>query len=492
MPPPIAAMPMLDLFLPIADPDVEKLHEATALYTRDPIVGQLLDLAGWPMNGGRLLDPGAGDGQFTVQAVLRLVDPAIAGAGAVAVDDAAGLASLIEAWEIHPVAVVEARERVVRVLVRAGWTRDAAEDAARRVVIEADFLAPGPRARRYDLCIGNPPYAAFAKLPERLKALYRDTVPEHARADLMLAFLDRCADVLVDGGVLSFVTADRWLFNDTAADLRAVLGRRFGLAECYRLDASSAFYRPKIRRAGSPPRVHPVAVLLTQVSAATRALTREPIYPGTTGGELTVPDDMVPLGEVVDVRLAPWLGTHGVFTLDRADAAHLPPDVLVPCMDTHDVVGDVMQPPTRVAIRTRRGERPCEAVCAHLAATVDRLPARARQVKEFWLPAEGWGPLPYPHEAVLIPRIAKRVRAIRLPAGVLPINHNLTVVSKPAFGLSIDELIAALDAPETQQWIEAYAPRLDNGYFDLRTNFLRRIPVRLPAPAARLAGRLAA
>jgi hypothetical protein len=49
-------------------------------------------------------------------------------------------------------------------------------------------------------------------------------------------------------------------------------------------------------------------------------------------------------------------------------------------------------------------------------------------------------------EALLIPQIAKGRRAIRLPAGVLPINHKFSVVAT-APGVELDTIAAALADP---------------------------------------------
>src|SRR3546814_15458585 len=62
-----------------------------------------------------------------------------------------------------------------------------------------------------------------------------------------------------------------------------------------------------------------------------------------------------------------------------------------------------------------------------------------------WLPPETFtGKLPLAVDAVLIPRIAKRLRPVLLPAGLMPINHNLVVVS----GLPAATLIKMLNHPD--------------------------------------------
>ena len=457
-----------DFFLPAVDPAVEQLHQATALYTRRAIVEQVLDLAGWPDADGTIGDTGAGDGVFAEAAIARL---------ALGPNDVATLARRVVAWEIHPIAAQAARERIVAHLLGRGWHRAAAEDGAGRVVIEDDFLAPTYTRRRLACVAANPPYIRSANLPEVFKRRYAELVPDYAQADLLHAFMDRCVAMLTPTGTAALITSDRWLFNASSARLREQLGQRVGLTHLSRLDVASAFYRPKDRRKGTAPRVHPVLVAFARAAVATRALTRAPIYPDAPE---EAPAGTVPLGSVAEVRLAPWLGPMGVFVLNREEATHLPPECLVPCVDTDDVItdgeGETVGTPRRVAIRTGR-ETPPAAVLEHLARTIHELPDRARRTPH-WLPAEAWGALPLAREALLIPRIAKGLRLVRLPAGVLPVNHGLTVVSST---LPLRTLIEMLSTDEVAAWLAARAPRLENGYRSFLTGDLRRLPVRLPA-----------
>ena len=138
-----------------------------------------------------------------------------------------------------------------------GWGRSAAARLSHQVVRCGDFLTEGPQDPAYDVVVGNPPHLRFLSVPQPLRAAYERELPPYALADLLHAFLDRCARVLRADGELAMVTADRWLFNEGARGVREAIGRRFRLARLDQLDAASSFYRPKLRRAGSAPRVHP-------------------------------------------------------------------------------------------------------------------------------------------------------------------------------------------------------------------------------------------
>lgn len=79
------------------DQAIDALHAATAIYTAERVVDDLLDKLDCPRAGRRLVDPSCGDGMFLARALRRLlaVEPAISGAR---------LLDLVEGLEIHPYA----------------------------------------------------------------------------------------------------------------------------------------------------------------------------------------------------------------------------------------------------------------------------------------------------------------------------------------------------------------------------------------------------
>ena len=83
--------------------------------------------------------------------------------------------------------------------------------------------------------------------------------------------------------------------------------------------------------------------------------------------------------------------------------------------------------------------------------------------------------LPLDKPSLLIPRIARRIRAIPIPARVLPINHNLSVVNTT--DRSLDDLKTLLTSEASHAWLQRNAPRLENGYYSITTTLLRRLPI---------------
>lgn len=448
------------------DTAIDVLHAATALYTQDPIVLQLLDQVAWPAGAGTLLDTSCGDGAFLGRALARLLEtyPAIS-------DE--DLRGRLEGWEIHFFAASEARQRLQRVLIEHGREPSSASALASQMIRCGDFLTEGPRQGEYQAVVGNPPYLRMLNVPDPLRGEYEHLLPDYARADLLHSFLDRCAAILAADGELAMVTADRWLFNEGAARVREVVGQHFGLASVTRLDADSAFYRPKLRRAGTPPRIHPVAVVLKSRAEAVQPIGRAPIYPDEcrTIGPAT-PTEV--LNDVADIRLAPWLGTPGIFLIDAAVSSNWPVGTTVPAIDTDDIQGGVLTPPRRRAIVTRPEETPAPEVLAHLDRELPRMCARGRAAIR-WMPPEPFHRLDLSQPSLLVPRIAKTLKPVRVPAGVLPVNHNLSIVR--AASMTLDDLEELLNSRAANAWVERRAARLENGYHSLTTRLLRTMPV---------------
>ena len=176
---------------------IDLLHDATAFYTAEPIVDQLLDMMDWPNGSRRLVDASCGDGAFLVSALRRL----LAERPDVTADE---IVHLVQGWEIHYFAVGEARGRLEKLMLSHGFNAHQAKATAARMVVHGDFLKLGPRAPTWDVVIGNPPFLRYANLPEILRTDYERELPEHSQGDMLHSFIDRCATTLTLSVDVSF------------------------------------------------------------------------------------------------------------------------------------------------------------------------------------------------------------------------------------------------------------------------------------------------
>lgn len=450
---------------------VDQLHFATAIYTDQTTVNDLLGRLNWPNGQARMVDPSCGDGMFLGCALTKALN-----ARTIADDD---LAYLLEGWEIHPHACEQARARVKAILMTFGRSPERAAKIAVKMVHNRDFITDGPTTPTWDFIAGNPPYLRWVNIPQLLKDEYASIVPDYANADLLHSFLDRCASTLREGGSIGFVTSDRWLSNMGASKLRERLGKDLMISHLERLDVTSCFYHPKNRKAGSPPRIHPVAVVMAP--SGDIPITKEAIYPEVDQSKYT---GYPTLGEIATVRLAPYFGNGGVFVLDErdVDASGIPMEHLVPAIDTDDIIRESVDgktvsrigTPKRYAIRTNPNQEPCAEIMDYLRRNIERM--EERNVKgKLWVPRESFHNQDLSQPCLLVPRIATSPVSVPVPANILPLNHNLSIVTGDEETLKRVE--RALQTDLAREWVADHAARLENGYFSLTTTLLRKLPI---------------
>ena len=178
------------------------------------VVGSILDNVGWrataDLTDARLLEPAAGDGAFLVQAAKRLVasfrsrdiEPTIA-----------RLRMRITAFELHPGAASQARNRVRTALRQMRVHHGTAAACAKAWIRNADFLLCEQPPPDHTHAVGNPPYVRWSRIPARLKSIYDSRLPRHVtRGDLFLPFLDRVFRSLQPAGKCGFLCSDRWMY----------------------------------------------------------------------------------------------------------------------------------------------------------------------------------------------------------------------------------------------------------------------------------------
>jgi tRNA1(Val) A37 N6-methylase TrmN6 len=89
---------------------------------------------------------------------------------------------------------------------------------------QRDFLTE--TLERFDFVIGNPPYVSILGLSENEKEDFRATYETaQGRFDLYLLFFERALKSLKPDGRMVFITPEKFLYVETAAPLRRLLGK---------------------------------------------------------------------------------------------------------------------------------------------------------------------------------------------------------------------------------------------------------------------------
>jgi len=194
--------------------------EKGVVYTKSWVVELILDFVGYRVEADLAtlvaVEPAAGEGAFLIPMLRRLL--ASLRSHGRTIEDAR---RAIIAYEIDKDAADLARQLVVAELVAHGFSRPVAARAAKRWIVEADYLLSAATAPRADIVVGNPPYIRYDDLGPGMFQTYHAVCPTMVgRCDIYVGFIEAALCQLKDGGRLGFICADRWMRSAYGAQLR--------------------------------------------------------------------------------------------------------------------------------------------------------------------------------------------------------------------------------------------------------------------------------
>lgn len=208
--------------------------------TKTHIVDLILNLAGYTDDRNlaslRLLEPSCGHGAFLVPAVERLLQTYCHS------DRPHGsLKNAITAFDIDPQHVAITKQRLLSLLRDHNFNSSESERLVDAWVHQGDTLLADLEAD-YDVVVGNPPYVRIEQIAPVLQTEYRKRFKSiYDRADLYVAFIEKCLSLLRPSGVLSFICADRWTLNKYGAPLREIVSEKYQVRVYVDLHTSSPF-----------------------------------------------------------------------------------------------------------------------------------------------------------------------------------------------------------------------------------------------------------
>lgn len=240
--------PALPGFCPVAEA-VEKLateggvEERGAIFTKREVVDFILDLAGYtvdaPLAEFRLLEPSFGDGDFLLPAIDRLLISAER-EGKLTYK---ALAHAVRAIELHRATYEGTRRLLAERLLEGGLSEEDASLLCNAWLSQGDFLL-AELEPEFTHVVGNPPYVRQDAIPDVLMTEYRQRYKTiYDRADIYVPFIERSLTLLITGGKLSFICADRWMKNKYGKKLRELVSESYAFTtyvDMYGVDAFHA------------------------------------------------------------------------------------------------------------------------------------------------------------------------------------------------------------------------------------------------------------
>lgn len=208
------------------------LSAATQIFTEEYMAQFLCSriVAGLKVSRSGMCDPACGTGHLLVAAFreMRRREPGLAALGAL---------HELFGCDIDPVAVRMCRAILLCEASRAGLQdiRPALELVMSQVLVADEPHGALDRSsecavlrRRYGAVLANPPYLGRRKQGLEMRSYLSAQYPG-AAIDLCAAFMERCLELLEDGGWLGLVTSDKWLRLKGYAPLRAALNSQLSL-----------------------------------------------------------------------------------------------------------------------------------------------------------------------------------------------------------------------------------------------------------------------
>ncbi len=422
-----------------------------------------------PSAGDRVLYPGCGDAPFAA-AVERVCDsegwPVPRGLGV----------------DTNPDHLERARER----------------ELSHVEFQERDFLADDMlEAGKFEYIIGNPPYVPIEGLNEEEKERFKASFSAaHERFDLYLLFFERAVNMLESGGLLSFVTPEKFEYVDTAEPLRRLLTQEqlhvleiehieedaftglvtFPCVTTLRRDTSS--HSDKEARVLLRDGTSHTALLPTNGESWAPAIRNVDIEGLETGATL---DDVT-----VRVSCGVATGADSIFVFDEGAAP--------------TGVEERWIRPTVSGSQLRQCDGPDTDsifLCPYLddgsLAAEDELGSFGEWAKEHRDDLEdrscvkkngkqwyAWHENP-PMQDILQPKIvwkdiAKEPKFWAESTGDVVPRHSVYYLI-PREGVAFDGLLEYLNSPEARMWMEAHCQKAANGFYRLQSRVLKQLPV---------------
>lgn len=476
--------------------------------TKPHVVELMLDLAGYHGDpSSTILDPGCGEGAFTIAAARRLTR--LAGAPKRFED----FSDCILAIDKDDAAVAVCRQRLVATLTAEGVSRPLAERLSRHWVVVGDFLEH-EFTKKFDLVIGNPPYVRQEAIPKQKLLQYRDEFEcFYDRADLYVAFFERALKLLSEKGVLAFICPDRFAKNNYGRKLRAFISQGFSVDCVLDMAQASPFENDVtsypgvfVLHRGTQSR-HVDFFRLTEASSSECDLVRnrrssasvtyhryEGWFQGEQQWSIESPDhlsllrrleaDFIAIGDANSgcrVGIGVATGADGVFIVDQ-DTDEVEAELLMPLVTTKDIASGVLKWRGQCVINPFVGETTelidlsrYPRAARYFERTRSLLEGRnvaKRDVKRWYRTIDRVYPSLKVTPKLLIPDIKAENLIVREPGGLYP-HHNLYYVASDAWDLRALRTILRSSVGKFFVWM--YAVKMRGDFLRFQAQYLRRI-----------------
>lgn len=492
------------------------------VYTRPWAVELVLDLAGYvsdaDLGSGLAVEPACGSGAFVTVMVKRLLDSLELYGRSIAESR-----DVIRAYDIDTDAVTECRSRVEHLLGEAGVDGPLASDLARSWIRSDDFLLGPSLPTPATWVVGNPPYVRIEEVDRELLTEYRSRWSTMSgRADVYVGFFEAGLGLLTPGGHLAYLCTDRWMRNAYGSKLRSLIADKYALKACCLVHASDAFEH----RVATYPAI---VVISADVQSAVLSVDASSEIDSGSAASLLKVFNNGPVGDIVPDKAFsafwmpgwhsgseswPWLDSARLEELRSLQAEHpaledagvrvsvgvatgadniyitedyheIEPSRLLPSVSAKQVSGGQISWDGRMLVNTWDADGLISlddypGLAGYFRNHESRI--RERSVaklnpKTWWRSLDRVDPDLVALPKLLLPDIKNRLFPVLDPGGYCP-SHSLYYLTSTRWDLEV--LGGLLMSDIANMFVEAYSVKMQQGYFRVSAQYLRRI--RVPEP----------
>jgi adenine-specific DNA-methyltransferase len=191
------------------------------IYTPNFIVDKVLDDVGFVGHDiicKRILDPACGDGQYLIEIVKRII-------GVSKPEDLTYNLSFVYGWDIDPIAVLECKRHLNRLVEGLGITIDWNISVCNALEKLPRLNLFNERPCLFNFIVGNPPYIRIQHLEKENRNFIQKEYSfcRKGSTDIYIAFFELALNLLNDEGICGFITPNTYFYTETANELRAKL-----------------------------------------------------------------------------------------------------------------------------------------------------------------------------------------------------------------------------------------------------------------------------
>lgn len=418
-----------------------------------------------PTSAERILYPGCGDAPFAA-AVERVCE--------------------VEGWELPDGYAVESNPKHLEAAHGRGLKH---VEFHERDFLANDMLNEG----RFKYIVGNPPYVPIEDLSDDEKERYKTAFDTAVgRFDLYLLFYERALDLLAPGGILSFITPEKYEYVDTAEPLRKLLtSGDIHVEEIEHVDEGAFTGLITFPCITTIRRGYGSDETLVRLRDGSEHTTKLPTNgdswaPNVRGADLEDMETGATLSDVTErISCGMATGADKIFVMNRDD---IPDEIdvewIYPTVSGRQLrefdglrTDSVFVCPYK-ATGELADEEELGSFLQWLQEHRERLEDRSCVEKgKKWY---AWHENP-PMQDLLQPKIVWRDITknptfwLEADGDVVP-KHSV-YYAVPKDGVPVDELVEYLNSTEARMWMEAHCQKAHNGYYRLQSRVLRNLPV---------------